>query len=238
MGYPGPLAVWPDEVPDAAIFTRFRRPEAFSDGECAEDRCRPADVPRRRPRPVAPMGASRARHVNGSRCGAGSAWFRSNDPSCSVRAMSGLPPRSDRGSPRADAVVIPTTLCSRQDLTVIASLGFKVHRQMRRQGGRGRPDGLAGSRTERGETMRRGLEPHRGGVLPVLRHDGRSARQHLPCRLLKHLRPVGTRASGTNPAQLVSHRGAKPARRTQPPQRSQARSCAGRDAGRRESCGD
>ena len=190
-----------------------------------------------RPRPVAPMGASRARHVNDSRWRQGSAWFRSNDRSCSVRAVLGLLPRSGRGSRRADAVEIPTAPGSRQDLTVIASLGFKVHGQMRRQGGRGRPDGLAGSRSEKGETVRRGLELHRGGVLSVLRH-GRSARQHLPCRLLEHLRPVGTRAPGTDPAQLVSHRGAQPTRRTQRPQRSQARSCCGRDAGRRESCGD
>ena len=191
-----------------------------------------------RPRPVARMGASRARDVNGSTCRPGSAWFRSNGRSCSVPAVFGLPLRSDRGSRRADAVVIPPTLCSRQDLIVIAPLGFKVHRRMRRQGGTGRPDGLAGSRTERGETMRRGLEPHRGGVLPELRRDGRSVRQHVPCRLLEHLIPVGTRATATDPAQLVSHRGAQPTRRPQRPQRSQARSYDGRDAGRRESCGD
>jgi hypothetical protein len=191
-----------------------------------------------RPRPVAPMGASRARDVNGSRYGRGAAWFRSNDRSCSVRAVFGLPPRSDRGSPRADAVVIRTTLCARQDLDVIAPLGFKVHRQMRRQGGRGRPDGPAGSRTEKGETMRRGLEPHRGGALLDLRHDGRSARHHLPCRPLEHLKPIGARAIGTDPTQLVSHRGEQPTRRPQRPQRSRARSCGGRDAGRRESCGD
>jgi hypothetical protein len=237
MGYPGPLAVWPDEVPDAAIFTRFRRPEAFSDGACAEDRCRPADVPRRPPAPVARMGASRARHVNGSRCRPGSAWFRSNDRSCSVRAVLGLPPRSDRGSRRADSVVIQATLCSRQDLTAIASLGFKVHRQIRRQGGRGRPDGLAGSRTEGGETMRRGFELDRGGALPVLRPEGRSPRQHLPSRLLEQLRPIGARATGTDTAQLVSLRGARPARHTTTPALA-GRSFAGRGAGRRESCGD
>ena len=223
-------------MPNGAIFTRFRRPETFSDGSCSEDRCRPADVPRRRPAPVAPMGASRARHVNGSSCRPGSAWFRSGDRSCSVRAVFGLPLRTDRDPRRADAVVISPTLCSRQDLTVIGSLGFKVHRQMRRQGGSGRPDGLAGSRSEKGETVGRGLEPHRGGVLLFLRH-GRSARQHLPCRLLEHLRPVGARAPGTGPARYLSHRGAKSTRRIQP-QRSQARSCGGRDAGRRESCGD
>jgi len=39
----------PDEVLDAAIFTRFRRSETFSDGACGQDRCRPADVPRRPP---------------------------------------------------------------------------------------------------------------------------------------------------------------------------------------------
>jgi hypothetical protein len=198
--------VRPEEMPDAAIFTRFRRRETFSGGACGEDRCRPADVPRRPAATVAPMGASRARDVNGSRCRPGSAWFRSNDRSCSVRAVFGLPPRSDRGSRRADPVVIPTTLCSRQDLTVVASLGFKVHRQMRRQGGRERPDGLAGSRTERGEAMRGGLEPHRGGVLSVLRHDGRSTRQHLPCRLLEDLRSVGARANWYEPSPLVSHR--------------------------------
>ena len=88
-----------------------------------------------RSRPVAPMGASRARDVNGSRDGRGAAWFRSNDGSCSVPAVFGLPLRSDRGSRRADADVIRTTLCSCQDLDVIAPLGFKVHRQMRRQGG-------------------------------------------------------------------------------------------------------
>ena len=71
-------------------------------------------------RRVVPMGASRARHVNRSRRRQGSTCFRSNDGSCSVRAVFGLPPRSDRGSRRADAVPIPTALSSRQDLTVIA----------------------------------------------------------------------------------------------------------------------
>ena len=58
-------------------------------------------------RRVVPMGASRARHVNGSRRRQGSTCFRSNDGSCSVRAVFGLPPRSDRGSRRAAAVPIP-----------------------------------------------------------------------------------------------------------------------------------
>jgi hypothetical protein len=96
------------------------------------------------------MGASRARHVNGSRRRQGSTCFRSNDGSCSVRAVFGLPPRSDRGSRRADAVPIPTALSSRQGLTVIALFRFKLfrfkeYRRMRRQqGGIGRPAGLAG----------------------------------------------------------------------------------------------
>jgi hypothetical protein len=51
MGYRMLLAVWPDEVVDAAIFTRFRRSKRFNDGACRDDRCRPADVPRR---PLAP----------------------------------------------------------------------------------------------------------------------------------------------------------------------------------------
>ena len=76
-------------------------------------------------------------------------------------------------------------------------------------------------------------------VLPVVRHDGRSARQHFPCRLLEHVGPVRARAAGAGTAQLLSHRGAKePTQRTQRPQRSPARACVGRDAGRRESCGD
>ena len=98
------------------------------------------------------MGASRARHVNGSRRRQGSTCFRSNDGSGSVRAVFGLPPRSDRGSRRADALAIPTALSSRQDLTVIAPFRFKEYRRMRRQqGGIGRLTGLAGSRTERGD---------------------------------------------------------------------------------------
>jgi hypothetical protein len=98
------------------------------------------------------MGASRARHVKGSRRRQGSTCFRSNDGSYSVRAVFGLPPRSDRGSRRADAVAIPTALSSREDLTVIAPFRFKEYRRMRRQqGGIGRPAGLAGSRTERGD---------------------------------------------------------------------------------------
>ena len=53
----------------------------------------------------------------------------------------------------------PTALSSRQDLTVIALFRFKEYRRIRRQqGGVGRPAGLAGSRTERGEeTKRRSL---------------------------------------------------------------------------------
>jgi hypothetical protein len=238
MGYRTLLAVRPDEMLDTGIFTRFRRPGAFSDEVRSEDRCRPADVPRGPPAPVAPMGASRARDVNGSRCRPASAWFRSNDRSCSVRAVFGLPPRSDRDPRRADAVVIPTTLCSHQNLTVIASLGFKLHRQLRRQGGRGRPDGLAGSRTERGETMRGVSNRLSAGCSLTSNVMGDLPGSTFPCRPLEHLRPVGARAIGTDTAQLVSHRGAKSTRRTQRPQRSQARSFAGRDAGRRESCGD
>jgi len=49
MGYRMLLAVWPDEVVDAAIFTRFRRSKRFNDGACRDDRCRPADVPHRPP---------------------------------------------------------------------------------------------------------------------------------------------------------------------------------------------
>ena len=98
------------------------------------------------------MGAARARHVNGSRRRQGSTCFRSNDGSGSVRAVFGLPPRSDRGSRRADALAIPTALSSRQDLTVIAPFRFKGYLRMRRQqGGIGRLAGLAGSRTERGD---------------------------------------------------------------------------------------
>ena len=47
MGYRTLLAVRPDEMLDTGIFTRFRRPGAFSDEVRSEDRCRPADVPRR-----------------------------------------------------------------------------------------------------------------------------------------------------------------------------------------------
>ena len=98
------------------------------------------------------MGASRARHVKGSRRRQGPTCFRSNDGSYSVRAVFGLPPRSDRGSRRADAVAIPTALSSREDLTVIAPFRFKEYRRMpRQQGGVGRYAGLAGSRTERGD---------------------------------------------------------------------------------------
>jgi hypothetical protein len=108
-------------------------------------------------RRVVPMGASRARHVNGSRRRQGSTCFRSNDGSCSVRAVFGLPPRSDRGSRRADAVPIPTALSSRQDLTVIALFRFKLfrfkeYRRMRRQQG-GREARRSG----------RGREPRGGG---------------------------------------------------------------------------
>ena len=98
------------------------------------------------------MGASRARHVKGSRRRQGSTCFRSNDGSYSVRAVFGLPPRSDRGSRRADAVAIPTALSAREDLTVIAPFRSKEYRRMlRQQGGIGRYAGLAGSRTERGD---------------------------------------------------------------------------------------
>jgi hypothetical protein len=98
------------------------------------------------------MGASRARHVKGSRRRQGSTCFRSNDGSYSVHAVFGLPPRSDRGSRRADAVAIPTALSSHEDLTLIAPFRFKEYRRMRRQqGGIGRLAGLAGSRTERGD---------------------------------------------------------------------------------------
>jgi hypothetical protein len=98
------------------------------------------------------MGASRARHVKGSRRRQGSMCFRSNDGSYSVRAVFGLPPRSDRGSRRADAVAIPTALSAREDLTVIAPFRSKEYRRMpRQQGGIGRYAGLAGSRTERGD---------------------------------------------------------------------------------------
>jgi hypothetical protein len=120
------------------------------------------------------MGASRARHVKGSRRRLGSTCFRSNDFSYNVRAVFGLPPRSDRGSRRADAVAIPMALSSHEDLTVIAPFRFKEYRRMRRQqGGIGRPAGLAGSRTER-ETKRRSLAGHHPGsaliveVLPSL----------------------------------------------------------------------
>ena len=84
-------------------------------------------------RRVVPMGASRARHVNGSRRRQGSTCFRFNDGSGSVRAVFGLPPRSDRGSRRADAVAIPTALSSRQDLTVIAPFRFKGYLRMRKE---------------------------------------------------------------------------------------------------------
>jgi hypothetical protein len=120
-------------------------------------------------RRVVPMGASRARHVNGSRRRQGSTCFRSNDGSCSVRAVFGLPPRSDRGSRRADAVPIPTALSSRQDLTVIALFRFKLfrfkeYRRMRRQQGGGRPAGLAGVANREGEeTKRRSLAGHHPG---------------------------------------------------------------------------
>src|SRR6476646_6649116 len=50
-GVSQPLAVWPGEVMEGAIFTRFRRPETFSDLACGEDLCRPADVPCRPPAP-------------------------------------------------------------------------------------------------------------------------------------------------------------------------------------------
>jgi hypothetical protein len=192
MGYGPPSRARSPQIRNAAIFTRFRRRETSSDGACGEDRCRPADVARRPPAPVAPMGASRARHVNGSRCRPGSAWFRSNDRSCSVRAVLGLPPRSDRGSRRADAVVIRTTLFSRQDLTVVASFGFKVHRQMRRQGGRGRPDGLAGSRTERGETKRRSPACHHPGS--AAHHRGLAVRACCGANLLHGLPAESSRS--------------------------------------------
>jgi len=98
------------------------------------------------------MGASRARHVKGSRRRQGSTCFRSNDGSYSVRAVFGLPPRSDRGSRRADAVAIPTALSAREDLTVIAPFRSKEYRRVpRQQVGIGRYAGLAGSRTERGD---------------------------------------------------------------------------------------
>jgi len=98
------------------------------------------------------MGASRARHVKGPRRRQGSTCFRSNDGSYSVRAVFGLPPRSDRGSRRADAVAIPTALSAREDLTVIAPFRSKEYRRVpRQQGGIGRYAGLAGSRTERGD---------------------------------------------------------------------------------------
>ena len=97
------------------------------------------------------MGASRARHVKGSRRRQGSTCFRSNDGSYSVREVFGLPP--DRIAVRdVPTVAIPTALSSREDLTVIAPFRFKECRRMRRpQGGIGRPAGLAGSRPERGD---------------------------------------------------------------------------------------
>ena len=97
------------------------------------------------------MGASRARHVKGSRRRQGSTCFRSNDGSYSVREVFGLPP--DRIAVRdVPTVAIPTALSSREDLTVIAPFRFKEYRRMRRpQGGIGRPAGLAGSRPERGD---------------------------------------------------------------------------------------
>jgi hypothetical protein len=120
------------------------------------------------------MGASRARHVKGSRRRQGSTCFRSNDGSYSVRAVFGLPPRSDRGSRRADAVAIPTALSAREDLTVIAPFRSKEYRRMpRQQGGIGRYAGLAGSRTER-ETKRRSLAHHPGSAA----HRLKSCRPH------------------------------------------------------------
>ena len=138
-------------------------------------------------RRVVPMGASRARHVNRSRRRQGSTCFRSNDGSCSVRAVFGLPPRSDRGSRRADAVPIPTALSSRQDLTVIALFRFKLfrfkeYRRMRRQqGGIGRPAGLAGVANREGEeTKRRSLAGH---------HPGSAAHRRRPAVRALRARP-------------------------------------------------
>ena len=135
MGYSWLGEGWPDEVGSQRSSRDFDVRIRLAAERAARIVAGLRMCPLDRPRPVAPMGASRARDVNGSRCRRGSAWFRSDDRSCSVRAVFELPSRSDRGSRRADDVVSPTTLCSRQDLTVIAPLGFKVHRQMRRQGG-------------------------------------------------------------------------------------------------------
>ena len=212
MGYKWLGEGWPDDVGSRRSSRDFDVRRRLAAEHAARIVAGLRMCPVDRWRPVAPRGPSRARDVNSSKCQRGSAWFRSNDRSCSVPAVFELPLRSERAPRRADAVVIPPAPSSRQDLTVIARRRFKVRRQMRRQGGRGRPDGLGGSRTEKEET-------------------------HLPRRLQEGLRPVGARAIRTHPAQL-SHRGAQPTWRTQRPQRSQARSFAGRDAGRRESCGD
>jgi hypothetical protein len=180
-------------------------------------------------RRVVPMGASRARHVRGSRRRQGSTCFRSNDGSYSVRAVFGLPPRSDRGSRRADAVAIPTALSSCEDLTVIAPFRFKEYRRMRRQqGGIGRPPVWPG-REPRGETKRRSLAGHHPGsalIVEVLPSLGRellhgspaepSSHRTIPSRTRSNPEPRICTTSSATPRRTRSPRtpGCSPAART------------------------